>query len=249
MSASSRIDIAVITVRRDVDYLPQTLASLFMSDAALHELPPVRLFVGSPDAHYVLDLAHHGRLRVEPLSAKEWTAIRDWSVHRRLSYNLWRALATPGDADGGVCVCEDDVIFRDGFVRKLLAAVAEIERRELPKYVLTAYSMYRVGAEPARPAGTYYSVYDPKTHAGNCCLFVSRAAREPLAAFVKQRAVDESTGPADFVVGDFALELRDRGEGRMFQTVVSLVQHVGYVSGGTSGAYLYTPSFEDPWPD
>jgi len=248
-SGPPRLEIAIITVSREVNYLHQTLASLFMAEPHMHDLPPVRLLVGSPDCSYLSDLVHHRRLSVDVVPEREWSTIRDWPVQRRLGYNYWRALSTRMDAVEDLCICEDDVVFRDGFMVRLRAALDEIRSREAAKYVLAAYSPYDLGDDPRWRRGRYYCALDPTTYFGNCCTVISRALLPDAAAFIRRHTVDRLDWPVDLALGQFAARLGQSGEGGLFQTVSSLVQHVGYVSGGTSGDYTYSPTFERAWPD
>lgn len=242
------VELVVMTVARQPSYLPQTLASLFLSDPLVRELPRIHLVVGSPDAGYLDDLAHHERLTVHRMGEEEWERIRGWGIHRRLAYNYWRCLSLPCAHLAGTCVCEDDVVFRDGFVVKLLQAVAEMRRDGLTKYVLAAYSYYDYAADPSRRRGTYYCSYNAWHHFGNCCLFFSSAAQREAADEVLRRSVESPELPADLAIGRWGEELWRRGAGGMYQTVCSLAQHVGRTSGGTSGRYYRSPTFETPWP-
>ncbi|HSL82459.1 MAG TPA: hypothetical protein VLF66_06750 [Thermoanaerobaculia bacterium] len=242
------VELAIMTVARPVSYLPQTLASLFLADPLVWELPRIHLVVGSPDTQYLEDLAHHERLTVHPMPAAEWERIRKWGVHRRLSYNYWRCLSLPSGHLAGMCICEDDVVFREGFVAKLLQAVGEMRRHGLTKYVLAAYSYFDHAAEPGRRRGDYYTSCDALRHFGNCCLFFTPSAQAEAAEVVLRRAVERNELPADLVIGEYGEELWRRGEGGMYQTVSSLAQHVGRTSTGTSGHYYRSPTFDRPWP-
>lgn len=242
------VELVLMTVARPVSYLPQTLASLFLSDPLVQELPKVHLVVGSPDAGYLEDLAHHERLTVHRMRAAEWERIRKWGVHRRLAYNYWRCLSLPSEHLAGMCICEDDVVFREGFVAKLLQAVGEMRRAGLEKYVLAAYSYFDYAAEPSRRRGVYYCSCDASRHFGNCCLFFSPPAQAEAADEVLRRGVERAELPADLVIGRYGDELWRRGEGGMYQTVCSLAQHVGRTSTGTSGHYYRSPTFDRPWP-
>lgn len=242
-------DVAILTVRRPRNYLPQTLASLFASGPEVWRLAPIHLLVGDNDPGHVENFVHHRSVKVHPLAADEWQRIAPWSVHRRLIYNFWRALALPCPAALGRCVCEDDIVVRDGFFSKLRQAVEEAREREGPRFVLTAYSHYDFAAEPGRRRGRYYCSYNAAVHYGNCCLFISAALLQDLAADFYVRGVEQNEAPADLLLGQLCEERWSRGEGGMFQTVASIAQHKGVVSNGTSGAYSHSPTFDRPWPE
>lgn len=241
-------DVAILTVQRSPDYCTQTVASLFASGREVWNVVPVHLVVGSPDDEYLSNLSRYTSLRIHRLSDESWNEISDWSVHRRLSHNLWRALELPCHAQLGRCVCEDDVLFQQGFVSKLLDAIDELRSSAIDKFILTAYSHYDFAAEPERYRGRFHCSYNAAVHYGNCCFFVSKALLDELAQAIRQRAVDELEAPADIVLGRFGEELWQRKEGGMYQTISSIVQHMGVVSGGTSGQYSCSPTFDRPWP-
>ena len=242
------IEIRILTVRRSPDYLCQTLASLLLSRTGDYNLPSVRLMLGSPDAEFLKNLGHHEGLFVDIIGESEWNTIQPWSVHRRLSYNFWRTLAAESTAEYGLCICEDDIVFADGFVYKLLQAVEEIRRQQSPKYLLAVYSAYDNASDPARKRGTFYCSYNSSCHYGNCCLFISRETLCDLADYVKVHAVENDEAPVDIIVGRYGEAIWERNEGGMYQTICSLAQHVGYVSGGTSAQYFSSPSFGREWP-
>jgi len=242
------LEVRILTVRRSPDYLSQTLASLLLSRIDACPIPAIRLMLGSLDEEHLKNLKHHGDLLVDVMCESEWTKIQHWSVHRRLSYNFWRTLAVESAAEYGLCVCEDDIVFTDGFVSKLLQAVEEIRRQQAPKFILAAYSPYDNAREPARKRGTFYCSYNASCHYGNCCLFISKDGLRGLADYVKRHAVENDEAPVDIILGRYAEALWESKDGGMYQTICSLAQHVGYVSGGTSGQYFCSPSFGREWP-
>lgn len=242
------IDLVIMTVARDVNYLPQTLASLYLADPLVRDLRKVHLVLGSPDTRHVDELTHHGQLAVHRMSGQDWQKIKDWRVHQRLAFNYWRCLTLPDPGPAGVCICEDDIIFRDGFVTKLLQTINEMRADGLHRYLLAAYSHYDYAADSSRRRGRYYCSYNASTHYGNCCIFFSPATRTGAAEAIYRRSVDPYESPADLVLGDYGESIWQQGTGGMYQTVCSLAQHIGRVSGGTSAKYFCSPTFDLPWP-
>ncbi len=242
------IDIAVMTVNRPQNYLDQTLASLFASGPEIWQATPIHLFLGSDDDSYLSSWKKVSSLRIHALPPQDWERITSWHVHRRLSFNLWRTLAFPSAAELGRCICEDDIVVRDGFYTKMLQAVEETLQREGPRFVLTLYSHYDYAADPQRRRGTWYCSYNALTHYGNCCFFVSAALLADLAEQMHLLGVEQDQAPADILLGRICEDLWQQGGGGMYQTVASLAQHRGFVSNGTSDHYSSSPTFARPWP-
>lgn len=244
----NRIDIAIMTINRPRNYLTQTLASLFASGPDIWQATPIHLFVGNEDESYLSPLAQLASLSIHSLPRQDWERISAWHVHRRLTFNLWRALAFPSDAELGRCICEDDIVVRGGFCTKMLQAVEETLQREGPRFVLALYSHYDFAADPQRRRGIWYCSYNALQHYGNCCFFVSAALLADLAEQMHLLGVERDQAPADILLGRICEDLWQQGRGGMYQTIVSLAQHRGFVSNGTSGHYSSSPTFERPWP-
>lgn len=232
-----QLQLVIMTVDRPPhQYVHRTLASLFASDPLVHRLPPVRLMVGTNDASYLDGYRHHRRLQVRPLSDAEWEQVRGWTVHRRLNHNFHRCLTTDlGDA-AGVCVCEDDLKFRDGFVSALLAAVGEVGQSHA-RYVLAAYAAYDLDREPAFARGEHYCSYGHPFY-GNQCVYYPRTVLAELAELVLEQGVRRYTEPADLLV-----KRLDERHQFLYATRRSLVQHIGEHSTGV-GHHHTSPTFD-----
>lgn len=249
MHTTPPFDVAILTVPRATDYLAQTLASLFASGRDVWTITPIHLVAGSTTCPHLEGMAHHRALRVHAMDEPQWQLIRDWHVHRRLAYNLWRAASLPCETLYGRCICEDDIVFADGFIEKLVNTIREIRAAENDKFVLAAYSPYDFANEAERRRGRWYCSYNASAHYGNCCLFVSKPLLSDLAQTLWLRTVEHTQAPADIAIGEFMEELWKRREGGMYQTVSSLAQHMGFVSGGTSERYFSSPTFGQAWPE
>ncbi len=134
---------AVVTVPRKPQYVHQTLASLFASDRLVHDLTAIDLFVGTNDTAYLAHMRHHAEIMVHALTEEENAEIRDWTPHRKCCHTHWRCLSHPIPEEGGICVVEDDVVFRNGFIELLAATVEEMEQvHGLRDYALALTSGY-----------------------------------------------------------------------------------------------------------
>ena len=227
------MNLAIITVRRSPDYLYPSLLSLFTSGG----FPgPAHLFVGSDDAEY-LDLLHgNPRLTVHPMPAGDWAAIADWPVMRRFSYNYWRCLDHFAARGEGVCLCEDDVVYAEGFWGRLAEAVAEADA-SLGEYVLALYSYWDFGADPGLARGRHLAAYPAASFFGTQAVYYTPGAAAAHAAHLRDRGLGDSQTPGDHVIRDLCVARQD-----LYVTRASLVQHVGRVSTGL-GYFHASPSF------
>lgn len=119
------LDVAILTVNRpsfgSVNYIHQTLASLFMSDKYLYENTNIRLMVGSPDTEYLDAYKHHKKITIDPMPDQEWERIKDKGVHYKLICNFYRSfLFEPSPNSIGRVFLEDDVILADRWVEYLV---------------------------------------------------------------------------------------------------------------------------------
>jgi hypothetical protein len=123
----SRLVLAIMTVDRTPAYVHQTLASLFAADPLVHELSLVHLVIGTNDTTYLEGYRHHKHLSFHPLTEEERERTREWWAHRRFCHNYVRCLGLPIPEGGGICVCEDDLVFRDLFLARLMGTIHEME--------------------------------------------------------------------------------------------------------------------------
>lgn len=66
--------------------------------------------------------------------------VRGWTLRQRFCLNYYRCLTVPPADCRRICICEDDVIFQEGFIEKMLAAVNEMQQtHRLTKYMLDLY--------------------------------------------------------------------------------------------------------------
>jgi hypothetical protein len=240
----AKLRLVVMTVDRSPQYVHHTLASLFASDRLVHEVAGVSLLVGSSDARYLDGYRHHRRLSIHPVDERESSRIQNWTTGRKFCHNYHRCLSVPLEGARGLCVCEDDVVFRDGFITKLLAAVQEMEtEHELSRYLLACYVPYRLADDPALRRGRLFASYHAPTFFGTQCMYYPSTVLGDLAERMLHDGVQRHLQPGDWIVRDFGAEING-----IYGTVRSLAQHVGRSTTGL-GKFHSAPTFDEPFPD
>lgn len=219
--------ICFVTAPRLPAYMHQTLASMLLADADASSLR-VKLILDADNDEFVEQYKHNGRVEV----ARNLEAIRSVPTMQRVTLGFRRALLET-HPDEELLIAEDDIVFRDGWLRSLRAAAAESRKRSGDRFLLSGYAAYEFSSRPiaAYPAPTYY---------GNQLLYVPTSVRAPLAAYMAEH-VNEENG--DMLVKRYAHESGTP----IWATVPSLVQHVGKVSGASS-PWHYTPMW-NPKPE
>jgi hypothetical protein len=233
-----QLRLAIATVPREPQYIHGTLASLFASDPYVHGIAGLHLFVGAPGQGYLDSYRHHRQIRIEPLSEIDAQRSADWTVHRKACLNHYRCLSLPLGNARGLCVCEDDVVFCDGFVEKLLATVREMEENYgLIRYLLACYVPYRLD-EPGLQRGKRFASYPAHGFYGTQCMYYPRSVVAEVAERMSKEGVESPTQPADMIVKDFGIEIDG-----VYGTTRSLVQHIGSQTTGL-GSFHTSPTFE-----
>ncbi len=220
--------IVISTTHREPCFLHQTLASLFMAGSGVQGIAPVHLMVGSLEDAYLENYAHHGAVQAHLLGKREWQRIATASVHRRCCYNYARCLALPPGESRGLLICEDDIVFQEGFFETLTATIAEIElARGAVPFVLALYACYDFRSQPAHPGGLLYAAYEARGFYGTQCVYYSRPLLPDLAALMFREGFELATAPSDLLVKQYCLDKEI-----LFATRVSLVQHIGKTTTG-----------------
>jgi hypothetical protein len=229
--------LAISTVNRSPQYVHQTLASLFASDPAVHRLSDVWLLVDGNDFH-LRDYRHHGRLRIVPLTPEERTRMTGWSIHRRTCHNYYRCLSVPLAGQRGIIVCEDDVVFRDQFLVRLIDTLEEMRAHRLHKFALALYASHDFEDEHSFYRGALYCSYGWVFFGSQCMYYPAETAHE-IADYILRHGVETYEDPSDLLVK------RVYGD-RMYSCCRALAQHIGDVSTGLGGS-ARTPRFDRPY--
>lgn len=232
---ASDISIAFIHYPRTPNYLPETLASLFASGPEIHAAAPVHIMAGSLDSSDLRNLGHHQRaVRVHLMGSLPGDDVFDegWYGHRRQSFNICRALALP--VRRGLLLCEDDVVFCDGFLSRLLATVEEVERHGNESYALSLASINDDFGEP-HVRGERYTAYPREVFSCIWAMYYPAAVLAELREYVWKHGAEQNRLPADLLVGELL-------GNRMLASRPALAQHIGVVSLLSEGD-RHSPSF------
>lgn len=235
--------LAISTVARTPEYVHTTLASLFASDPLVHRLAGIHLVVDGVDASYLDAYRHHSVIRLHPLAEAE-IASTSWCPHRRFCHNYYRCLSLDLVGAKGICICEDDIVFRDGFVSKLLRTIGEMEDANgIAKYILSCYVPYCLQDEPGSAKCRCYASYNASAFYGTQCVYYPRTVLAEVATSIFHDGVQVYKQPGDFIVRDYAKSIE-----ALYGTIVSLTQHIGRVSTGI-GYFHTAPTFNEPFPE
>jgi hypothetical protein len=225
---------AVITVRREPEYVFRSLLSLATSGGYPG---PVHLFVGSDDDSYLAALAQNPRYVLHTMPSDEYAKIAGTSVTQKFNYNYWRALDYFAARGQGVCLCEDDVLYVEGFWNRLGAAVHEVGR-DFDEYVLALYATGDFAADETLRRGRHYASYPAHMFFGTQGMYFPPSTVRGQADYLRRRGVDRVEDPADLLIRDLCIERQ-----YLYVAASSLVQHIGRVSTGL-GHFHSSPTFQ-----
>ena len=226
------LTIAILTVSRSPQYIHQTLASMFAADETVHRVRHVWIMVGQEDTAYLDRYSHHQRITVCPLSPDEAKMVAEWNIHRRFNHNYHRCLSVlqrESEAlSRGIVICEDDIIFRDKFLTRLLVTIHEMESDySLRDYALALFSAHDFENDRSFYRGRLHCSYGYPFY-GTQCMYYPRGTSDTLAAFIDAHGVQVCEEPGDLLVK------RLYGN-RMYACPRALAQHIGTVSTGLGG--------------
>ena len=164
---------------------------------------------------------------------------------RRLALNYHRCLTLPPQDCAGLCICENDILFRDGFLREMLAAVNGIETAlSGDKYFLDAYIPYSFRRKPDLQTTVGPAVkYAAQRFYGTQCVYYSRQVIPEIAQRIYDLGVVGQRAPIDMLVREYAVTA-----GFFFGTARSLVQHIGFHSSSPGAFFHQAPSFGEDVP-
>lgn len=236
-------DVALVflTCPREPAYFATTLASALLGDALAGRLREIAVAVDAPDLECVASLSHHTQVRWVPRTAEETARVQGFHVHRRACHNYWRALGLGAEARG-LIVCEDDVIFRDGWLGMLLECLNEMNGAEHREFILAAYSPYDHEARWLR-RGRCFSSYIANGFYGTQAVFYPRGEAETVRSLIWTHGVVVSEAPYDLLI-----QRRAVARQHLYATRCSLAQHIGAKSTGLGDGRHRSPSFATPWP-
>lgn len=211
-------EVGVSTVDRNPQYVHQTLDGMLRADEEASKLP-IRLAVCGRSSEYLGSWAAHRNVHVELMSADEWAVAASRPNEARCLLNFRRVL---GNGAGALLAIEDDVVFAQGWVGKLRAAIDKVEEdfdRHPSKrrpYVLALYAAYKFKGRVVAP-------YKSLRFYGNQALFFAADARKAVRTHIDIELGARRPVPADMMVRKAA----EQGRIALFVVLPNLCQHVG----------------------
>lgn len=202
----------------------------------------IAVAVDAPDLACVAPLEHHRRVRWVARTAEESARVAGFHVHRRACHNYWRALGLAPAETRGVVVCEDDVIFRDGWLGMLLDCLNEMQGVVRNDFLLSAYSAGDHEHGPLR-RGRFYSSYVECSFYGTQAMFYLPGEARAVRALLWTHGVEAPQAPYDLLIQRWAV-----AQQHLYTTRHSLVQHAGAQSTGLGDGRHRSPSFLRLWP-
>jgi hypothetical protein len=236
-----RLLIVIKTIDRDPQYIHQTLASLFTSDALLRRCGEVVLLVGGEGTDYLRNYLHHRHIRVISLSDAEREQVSELKILKmRAAFNRRRSFSIPLRGQAGMLILEDDVVFRDGFLRLLLQTLAELRSAfPLEEFGLALFSPHDFERYKERHVHGRVCTYELPFSATQA-VYYSAASLPGLAKQITLNCLDVYRMPGDIAVGR---HLR----GKLFATYRFLAQHIGEISTGLGGTSMNQDVFHRPF--
>lgn len=228
-------------IPQGVNYVHQMLSSLFMADPRSHELAGVDLMLGTPHREYLDHSYRHTNNITIHDCPKDLT--KGFTVpQHKLTCNFLRTLRFALEQkEEGFLICEDDVVFRDGFWGYALDAINEMRAWDIRKEhnAMTFYSRRKYFRSKGLRRGVYFcSGGGP--FAGLCGIYYDKGCIQSLIDYIEKRRKDGTEIAADLMYRGWGDQEYTR-----YATPLGLVQHVGAISSGTSvGRYWSDPSFD-----
>jgi len=232
-----------VTCPRTPRYINATLASAYSTSDVAKHFGHVLSAVDASDTTCVADLEQFGGIQWIARTSEETRRIERMPVHQRACHNYWRALAIASPDIKGVLVCEDDIVFREGWIGMLIQAVTEMEAVGIKSYLLAAYSAYD-HEHPCLRRGLFYSSYLAHDFFGTQAVYYPRNEIIPIRDLLWEHGVEVFEEPYDLLIKRRAID-----EQHLYATRVSLVQHIGRASTGLGDGLHCSPTYDRPWPD
>lgn len=239
MITANDIRIVIMTVRRSPEYVHKTLASLLLSDPLVHQVKGIHLVVGSADVEYLSQYQHHKNIQIHPMPFDDAEQSRDWVIHRKFCMNYYRCLTVPVQNCHGICICEDDIAFQDGFIELMLAALNELEQEhKQDAYLLNLYVTNDLAPDAGFITGKTIKKYIPTGFYGTQCIYYPQSMIAPIAQLIYDQGVAQYLCPGDLLIGKYMCATNT-----LYGPLYSLVQHMGFQSTGLAGMFHRSYSF------
>lgn len=235
------IALVFVTCPREPAYFHTTLTSALLGDPLTARLREIAVAVDAPDLACIHPLAGHRRVRWVARTPEQNARVAKYRLCRRACHSYWRALTLAQPGCRAVLLCEDDVIFRDGWLGMLLECLNEMRRKGLREFLLTAYSTRNHDRHGWR-RGAFYSSYVANGFYGTQAMLYPAGQMEAVSTLIWEQGVLVHQKPYDLLIN----RLADKRQ-HLYTTRYSLVQHTGMKSTGLGNGHM-SPTFKLPWP-
>ncbi len=193
-----QIALTISTIRRPENYLSGTLESLFSADLQWNFLKQIAIAVDDMDASWMSDLRLPEAIVVKPMTEMEFEKAKSYILCRKACNNYHRALGL-ADNYRGLIVCEDDIVYRQGWIEKLCQTLNEMQVDGLTEFVLSLYS-FQTHESPELRRGDYYSSYTASTFIGTQCMFYTTKELAQISRLLWESGVANYEEPYDNLV-------------------------------------------------
>ncbi len=232
--------LVIMAVHRPENYLVKTMNSLVSADSHWRSFKEIGIAVDGITVDWMPNILNPQQATIVPLNDKEQVRVNGYKLHRRACHNYYRSLQLL-HSYRGLIICEDDVIFRDGWIDKLCQSLNEMQTRKVDRFVLSLYSPHDHRNGSLR-RGDYYSSYVANSFYGTQCVFYSSSEIHDVSRLIWEKGVESPDAPYDLLLKRYCERKQN-----LYTTRVSLVQHIGQKSTGLGGGHR-SPTFNLPWP-
>lgn len=236
------LELVFVTCPRTPYLLPVTLASGLLADSSIYALKKIHAVADTPDLEWIELFTRHQRICWMARNDEQNRLPINAPVHQRASYNYWRALQCMASGSQGIIVCEDDIVFRDGWLRMLLEALNEMCEDGITAPIVSLYSPHDHENDSLR-RGRFYSSYFASSFYGTQSMFFSADQLSAISRVVLSESARTFRLPYDLAISGYCTEQQN-----LYTTRHSLVQHIGRVSTGLGDGRHTSPSFDRIWP-
>lgn len=213
-----------MTVPRPTNYIHNIVSRLPQNQS-------LTLMVGCMSTRHIESFSGDERINVVLPSETEWSIISKSASgkHHWACWNYWRALkhAAMHQTASYSIILEDDVLPSMHWLRVLDKILGALEQSCGNRFLL---SLYRPGMRPPKRQLTRlgYCEYPSRRFYGSQAMCYPSNVIAEASQFLEEHGVDSFKDPYDILLGRC---VREAGL-RLFNTVPSLVQHIGLTSTG-----------------
>lgn len=235
------LNFAISTVNRNVPYIHQMLASMYLGGFPQHF--KIHLFVSGPDVSYLNNYKQHENIIIHATPDQEWQKIKHLPNKFKASFNYLRCLSLTEHEN--TLAFEDDVIFQHNWYEKMMTCLSHIEEDGYKDFIFTLFSVNKGNstktyyANPKMGWACSQGIYYPKTVLSDIREYLQNVTEE-----VAETQIEPSNPPFlnayDMIIKEWLLT---HVNSHIFCPVESLLQHVGVVTAGGTGETIVSSVF------